>query len=355
MKLHLVGGFLGSGKTTAIIAAAKTLMARGMRVGVITNDQGRYLVDTAFFRLSDIPAVEVTGGCFCCNYDDLNSRMKELIELSNPQVIFAKSVGSCADLVATVVKPLLTLGEVGLSPTSFSVFADSRLLLRRWSGAEMPFSDDVVYIFDKQIEEAGLLVVNKTDLLPLEAYQKIETEVDKRLPGKPYLMQSSLSMEGVWTWVNRIQSGQAALPVKSLQMDYSRYAQGEASLAWLDQEIWLNFAAGQGKAMIEKVIRALADQLAERKAGIGHLKWILSDDGVETKISFPSIEEPGWQAQIPEVRGSEARLLMNARVEMGAEELRATLEQALNIVGVGFTFGKGETFHPQEPHPTHRL
>ena len=50
MNLHLVGGFLGSGKTTAIISAARLLMASGKRVAIITNDQGKYLVDTAFFR-----------------------------------------------------------------------------------------------------------------------------------------------------------------------------------------------------------------------------------------------------------------------------------------------------------------
>src|SRR5512142_726693 len=108
--LHLVGGFLGSGKTTAIINAAKRLIAQGRRVGVITNDQGKYLVDTAFFRLESIPALEVTGGCFCCNYDDLKGRLAQLIASAGPEVIFAESVGSCADIVATVVKPLLELG-----------------------------------------------------------------------------------------------------------------------------------------------------------------------------------------------------------------------------------------------------
>ena len=57
MKLHLVGGFLGSGKTIAIIAAAKNLMAEGLCVGVVTNDQGKYLVDTAFLALSGIPTM----------------------------------------------------------------------------------------------------------------------------------------------------------------------------------------------------------------------------------------------------------------------------------------------------------
>jgi G3E family GTPase len=74
MKIYLVGGFLGSGKTTAIIQACRILMADGKKVGVITNDQGKYLVDTAFMKFNDIPTVEVTGGCFCCNYQDLNSQ-----------------------------------------------------------------------------------------------------------------------------------------------------------------------------------------------------------------------------------------------------------------------------------------
>ena len=41
MDLHVIGGFLGSGKTTAIINALKITTAHGMRAGVITNDKGR--------------------------------------------------------------------------------------------------------------------------------------------------------------------------------------------------------------------------------------------------------------------------------------------------------------------------
>ncbi|MBZ0290182.1 MAG: cobalamin biosynthesis protein P47K, partial [Anaerolineae bacterium] len=99
MDVHVVGGFLGSGKTTAIIGAAKHLVAQGKRVGIITNDQGRYLVDTAFFRLADMPTVEVSGGCFCCNYGDLMMQIDTLTQQAQPDVIFAESVGSCADIV----------------------------------------------------------------------------------------------------------------------------------------------------------------------------------------------------------------------------------------------------------------
>ena len=78
MNLHVVGGFLGSGKTTAIINALKTLLAEGRKVGVITNDKGRYMVDTAFLGIADVPTSEVPGGCFRCNYGDFQERIARL-------------------------------------------------------------------------------------------------------------------------------------------------------------------------------------------------------------------------------------------------------------------------------------
>ncbi len=109
----------------------KTLMAQGKTVGVVTNDKGKHLVDTAFFRSSAIPTAEVAGGCFRCNYDELEKRLNELEEASHPDVIFAESVGSCADMAATVLQPMLEYLEKSDNHTSFSVFCDVRLL-RMW-------------------------------------------------------------------------------------------------------------------------------------------------------------------------------------------------------------------------------
>jgi Ni2+-binding GTPase involved in maturation of urease and hydrogenase len=355
MKLHLVGGFLGSGKTTAIIHAAKALMDRGQVVGVITNDQGKYLVDTAFFRLSDVPAVEVSGGCFCCNYDDLDNRLAQLIETTQPDVIFAESVGSCADVVATVVKPLLELGSGDVKPASFSVFADGRLLRRRLLDEEMPFSEDVVYVFDKQIEEAGLIVVNKTDLLSEMAVAQVKSLLGSQYPDKPALMQSSLSIAGVLPWLDRIEKGDLRLPDTALEIDYQRYGAGEAKLAWLDQEILLHVQPGQGRPLLRELITRMTRALAQRGAGIGHLKFIVQDQDGGTKISIPTLEEPGWEASIPAIQGEAVRLLVNARVEMDVDALRALLQETLDASGIRYDLGGGEAFHPKQPRPTHRF
>lgn len=67
MKIYLVGGFLGSGKTTAIAKACQSLAKEGKSAAVITNDQGTELVDTIYMRSLHIPVCEVVNGCFCCN------------------------------------------------------------------------------------------------------------------------------------------------------------------------------------------------------------------------------------------------------------------------------------------------
>ena len=61
MKLYLLSGFLGSGKTTAIFTASKLLVAEGREVGIITNDQGNELVDTAYLNRDRLMIKEVNN------------------------------------------------------------------------------------------------------------------------------------------------------------------------------------------------------------------------------------------------------------------------------------------------------
>lgn len=355
--LHIVGGFLGSGKTTAIAAHAKRLVASGLKVGVVTNDQGKYLVDTAFFEMADMPTVEVTGGCFCCNYDDLEERLAALQAAAQPDVIFAESVGSCADVVATVVKPLLTLGKNGVSPSSFSVFADGRLLHRRLLDLPMPFSDDIVYIFDKQIEEAGLLVVNKMDLLSPTAVAETIRLARQTYPGKQIIAQNSLDEGSLQPWIDLLATG--SLAGQTVDIDYRRYGAGEAELAWLDEVVVLQVVSGNGRASAIALLSRLVDAIQQQNWPIGHLKFMLSDGQTQAKISFPTLDDETWQAQVPDLTGPELRLLVNARVAAPAEALRQLVQQTLESTrqthNIRYHIDQQASFHPGYPTPTHRL
>src|SRR5208283_3230513 len=116
----MIGGFLGAGKTTAVGELARHLSERGLRVGLITNDQGRNLVDTTMLRSQGFVTEEIPGGCFCCRFNSLVEAAQRLRQHSQPEVFIAEPVGSCTDLVATVAYPLRRLygGNFTVAPVS---------------------------------------------------------------------------------------------------------------------------------------------------------------------------------------------------------------------------------------------
>src|ERR1041385_9206591 len=102
----MIGGFLGAGKTTCVAKLAQQLSDRGLKVGLITNDQGSELVDTAMLRSRGFATEEIPGGCFSCRFNSLVDAANRLNAASRPDVFIAEPVGSCTDLVATVTYPL---------------------------------------------------------------------------------------------------------------------------------------------------------------------------------------------------------------------------------------------------------
>ena len=151
----MIGGFLGAGKTTAVGRLARRLSGQGLRVGLITNDQGRNLVDTAMLRSQGFATEEIPGGCFCCRFNSLVEAAQRLTASARPDVFIAEPVGSCTDLAATVTYPLRRLYGDSFTVAPVSVLVDP-VRARRVFGLETGgnFSEKVLYIYLKQIEEA---------------------------------------------------------------------------------------------------------------------------------------------------------------------------------------------------------
>ena len=85
----IVGGFLGAGKTAAMLRLAEHVRAQGRRAALITNDQNLHLVDTARVRAAGFPVREIAGGCFCCRFDDLVEASRHLAAHAAPDVLIA--------------------------------------------------------------------------------------------------------------------------------------------------------------------------------------------------------------------------------------------------------------------------
>src|SRR5438477_2605092 len=188
LRFIMIGGFLGAGKTTTISRLAHFYINQGRRVGLVTNDQAQDLVDTNSLRAQGFPVEEVAGACFCCRFDDLVGQVGRLEQNERPDVILAEPVGSCTDLVATVVQPLRDLYgtrfEVAPYPVLFKP-SHGLKILRNEAGAG--FSPKAAYIFRKQLEEADAIVINRIDELSLEALAELSTLVTQQFPGTPVL------------------------------------------------------------------------------------------------------------------------------------------------------------------------
>ncbi len=193
-RLILVGGFLGAGKTTLLAQAALRLSRLGKRVGLVANDQAADLVDSEVFKIAGACVEEVAGGCFCCRFPDMIAALERLAHREQADVLLGEPVGSCTDLAATVMRPLRRLHAAQFDLAPLSVLVDGnqvRVLARLRAAKEQAvaerFPDNVLYIYEKQLEEADLIVLNKADRLAAGELADLTASLAARFPGKPFL------------------------------------------------------------------------------------------------------------------------------------------------------------------------
>ena len=385
MQLHLVGGFLGSGKTTAIASACQLLRDRGVRTAVVTNDQGEMLVDTGALSGTGVVAVaEVTGGCFCCRYPELVERIAALAA-DGAEHVFAEAVGSCVDIARTVVNPLLLRREVALQAVTLTVLADARLLVDFLAGRPLPWTNPALdYLFERQLAEAPLLVASRADLAAADDDRAgLTAALQAALPGPRVLVQDSRTAAGVAAWVRHIDaasaSGDAAAPEDALlagvEVDYDRYGAAEAALAWNDREVELAGVEGRATEAARAVIERVVDAVRSGTGAVGHLKFLVRDHYRDAKVSITGADltdgargaHDAWRAQLPDLAGARLTIIVNARVEMDADALERLIDRAvaeavavLNrepapAAPVRVHTRSRSAFHPAYPEPVHRV
>lgn len=355
MKILLVGGFLGSGKTTAIVQACEYLMRENKRVAVITNDQGDQQVDGEYVASLGIDTVSVSNGCFCCKYEMLDECLRALEEDSHPDFVFAESVGSCTDLVATVAKPL-----VHFRPSmdiAICIFADAAMLAAWIEGSAAVLDDSVQYIYKKQLAEADVIVVNKTDTITPGQLALVDRVLHAEYGDKTILHQNSLRHADVVRWLQTM-SAMTVGPRKSLLLDYSIYGEGEARMAWLDMQLVLDAPLGNGAYVVQHLVSSIFNALRRAQLPIGHLKFFVDAGNWKEKISFTTASTSG-EVRFGAHNVRHVRLLVNARVQTEPERLRQLTTTALKDIPQSdhctLRVERESSFSPGFPKPTYRL
>jgi Ni2+-binding GTPase involved in maturation of urease and hydrogenase len=358
----MIGGFLGAGKTTTMLRLAEMLSARGLKVGLITNDQASGLVDTSLAKYRDVAVEEIAGGCFCCRFSSLIEAARHLTVTTRPDVFLAEPVGSCTDLVATVALPLQQIYGAEFTVAPFAVLVDPARALRVFGmDPGRTFPEHVLYIYRKQLEEAEHIVINKSDSVDAATLDALRAETARRYPQASVHVISARTGAGVAPLLELLLAGESA-PLRVMDVDYARYGVGEAMLGWLNGTADLSGEDFDGNALLLHLSGAIQNKLAAGGAEIAHLKMVLSPAGEPYELAACNLTRGDARSELSHTLADpldDATLLINCRAAGEPETLRdavnSALEETSREFSVTLTAGPLEYFKPGQPKPELRV
>ena len=355
-RLILIGGFLGAGKTTLIWETASRLTKSGLKTGLVTNDQAPDLVDTALLKHQNLNIAEVSGSCFCCNFNGLKDALAQVNTGNDTDIIIAEPVGSCTDLSATILQPMKKMmqGQLVISP--FTVLADPLKLIEVLSKRPHIMHPGAAYIFLKQLEESDIILITKTDTLTQQQTSEIMSMTKERFPFSEVMAISSVTGEGIEEWLKLVTTRTDA-GKRITEVDYDIYAEGEAVMGWLNASLSLHGNNINWENFGENLMKKLAVKFDGIHAPVGHVKIIIENG----KDYFTGNLTGGPESL--SFRGKcgvagEVQMIVNARVEMSPGQLDKIIrDEIAEAAGTLITIAASswKCLSPGRPNPTWRF
>ncbi|MFA9462976.1 MAG: CobW family GTP-binding protein [Velocimicrobium sp.] len=158
VKIDVISGFLGAGKTTLVKKLLKEAL-NGQKVVLIENEFGEIGIDGGFLKEAGIEIREMNSGCICCSLvGDFGTSLKEVIETYQPERILIEpsGVGKLSD----VIKAVKDVHETGSTLNSAVAVVDAikcKMFVKNFGE-----------FFINQIEHAGTIILSRTDKLSEE-------------------------------------------------------------------------------------------------------------------------------------------------------------------------------------------
>jgi len=200
IPVHIVAGFLGSGKTTALRRAIDAYQLRGLRPVVIMNELGDANLDGAALGAGgeSVPTAEMLGGCICCTIrGDIALRLQELVAEYEPDAVFIETTGVAnpMELMDAVTEASLYLP---VTLESVATLVDAAFI----AGESGKPTAKTMRLLRDQVRCATRIALNKTDRVSPEAAARAEAQVREWNPVAPLVRTAYGALPETW-WFER--------------------------------------------------------------------------------------------------------------------------------------------------------
>ena len=169
IKVDIISGFLGAGKTTLIKKLFQTIL-KNEKVVLIENEFGEIGIDGSFLKDSGIEIKEINAGCICCSLvGDFATSMKEVIDTYQPEriIIEPSGVGKLSDIVNAVLD-LKEQVQINILATVVDG-PKTKMYLKNFGE-----------FFINQVEAANTIIISKTDKMTEERIDEVVELVKQR-------------------------------------------------------------------------------------------------------------------------------------------------------------------------------
>ena len=331
-KFAVFSGFLGSGKTTTMMALTQYHTAHHGKAAMISNDLGHgvSLADDRFARLSGCNASQITDDCICYVNDKLADRLNGYYD-EGCELVMSDIPGFGVGALEHVYHGLAEKfpGQFELAPFTVLVEPKTVELLRSGQGG------DQEYLYNTQLVEADLIVLNKCDLLDDAQREADICWLRENYPEAMVIAISARKEEGLEELSRALTQGQASMrrPDIGYGGEAFRHAMGKISEYYIQYRAVVCCNDFDGNAYLLDMARAVRDGIGQAGQLIPHLKLL----AWEPEGDFGKADLIGTEREIEVTRRFERpcadiAVILNASAACPADQLEEILVGAMNSV-----------------------
>ena len=344
-KYMVTSGFLGSGKTTSMIAFASSINRRDLgHAAILANDLGASnIVDAEFTATTGITTLPISGNCICYQHENLVDKLHQL-EDCGADIIFSDIPGCGIGALDHVYLELddKEKGQFALMP--FMCIVDpERIRMIMPENADINLPEEMKFLLDAQMAEADVIVLNKIDTISPEEVQKRIDCIHTAYPDIPVMTMSALTGEGVDEVVDYILGNKAAVVHKEIGYGSDAFMAAENRLSWFNTRIFMEQREDKSldfNEVITDIFEGIRKGLKEKKYNVPHLKMFAADSAEEMtdffKASLIGVDYDIEYSRKLDRKYSALSLVINARAAADSQDMSEIVSDALDAVSVKY-------------------